>query len=132
MKKLVILGGGISGIGAALLAKKNGYDVFVSDKSIISEKEVLTNNDIKWEEGTHSIEEIMTASEVVKSPGIPDSVDVIKRIKEKGISVISEVEFAYKFTNARLKIAHDKSNTPTHCFTVKLSPKNNTSYNHSN
>ena len=100
MKKLVILGGGISGIGAALLAKKNGYDVFVSDKSIISEKEVLTNNDIKWEEGTHSIEEIMTASEVVKSPGIPDSVDVIKRIKEKGISVISEVEFAYRFTNA--------------------------------
>ena len=54
MKKLVILGGGISGIGAALLAKKNGYDVFVSDKSIISEKEVLTNNDIKWEEGSHS------------------------------------------------------------------------------
>ncbi|MBT7619608.1 MAG: UDP-N-acetylmuramoyl-L-alanine--D-glutamate ligase, partial [Flavobacteriales bacterium] len=102
MKKLVILGGGISGIGAALLAKKNGYDVFVSDKSIISEKEVLTNNDIKWEEGTHSIEEIMTASEVVKSPGIPDSVDVIKRIKEKGISVISEVEFAYRFTNAKI------------------------------
>ena len=78
MRKLVILGGGISGIGAALLAKKNGYDVFVSDKSIISEKEVLTNNDIKWEEGTHSIKEIMTASEVVKSPGIPNSVDLIK------------------------------------------------------
>ena len=102
MKKLVILGGGISGIGAALLAKKNGYDVFVSDKSIISEKEVLTNNDIKWEEGTHSVEEIMTASEVVKSPGIPDSVDIIKRIKEKGISIISEVEFAYRFTNAKI------------------------------
>ena len=102
MKKLVILGGGISGIGAALLAKKNGYDVFVSDKGVISEKEVLTNNDIQWEEGTHSIEKIMTASEVVKSPGIPDSVDIIKRIKEKGISIISEVEFAYRFTNAKI------------------------------
>ena len=102
MKKLVILGGGISGIGAALLAKKNGYDVFVSDKGVISEKEVLTNNDIKWEEGTHSIEKIMTASEVVKSPGIPDSVDLIKRIKKKEISVISEVEFAYRFTNAKI------------------------------
>jgi UDP-N-acetylmuramoylalanine--D-glutamate ligase len=102
MKKLVVLGGGISGIGAALLAKKNGYDVFVSDKGVISEKEVLIDNDIKWEEGTHSVEEIMTASEVVKSPGIPDSFDLIKRIKEKGISIISEVEFAYRFTNAKI------------------------------
>ena len=83
MKKLVILGGGIRGIGAALLAKKNGYDVFVSDKSIISEKEVLTNNDIKWEEGNHTLSEILTATEVVKSPGIPDSIDLIKTIKEK-------------------------------------------------
>jgi len=102
MKKLVVLGGGESGVGAALLAKQNNYDVFVSDKGTISDKEVLTNNDIKWEEGIHSVDEIMTASEVVKSPGIPDSIQLIKEIKSKGIPIISEVEFACRYTNAKI------------------------------
>ena len=112
MKKLVVLGGGESGIGAALLAKKNGHDVFVSDKGIITDKEVLTNNDIKWEEGNHTLSEILTATEVVKSPGIPDSIDLIKTIKEKGINIISEVEFAYRYTKAKI-IAITGSNGKT-------------------
>ena len=101
MKKLVVLGGGESGIGAALLAKNNNYDVFVSDKGTISDKEVLTNNDIKWEEGSHTMEEILTATEVVKSPGIPDTIPLVRELISEGISVISEVEFAYRYTNAK-------------------------------
>lgn len=112
MTKLVVLGGGESGIGAALLAKKNGYDVFVSDNGIITDKEVLTNNDIKWEEGNHTLSEILTATEVVKSPGIPDSINLIKTIKEKGINIISEVEFAYRYTKAKI-IAITGSNGKT-------------------
>ena len=102
MKKLIVLGGGESGVGAALLAKKNGYDVFVSDKGTISDKEVLTNNEIKWEEGNHSLSEILSADEVVKSPGIPDTIKLISNIKDSGIPIISEVEFAYRYTNAKI------------------------------
>ena len=112
MKKLVVLGGGESGIGAALLAKKNGYEVFVSDKGKISDKKVLINNDIKWEEGTHDMTEILSADEVVKSPGIPDSIDLITEIKKSGIPIISEVEFAYRYTNAKI-IAITGSNGKT-------------------
>ena len=111
-KKLVVLGGGESGVGAALLAKKNGYKVFVSDKGIISDKKVLTNNDIKWEEGTHTLGEILSANEVVKSPGIPDSIELIRKIIEKGIPIISEVEFAFRYTNAKI-IAITGSNGKT-------------------
>ena len=102
MKKLIVLGGGESGLGAALLAKKNGYDVFVSDKGTISDKEVLANNEIKWEEGNHSLSEILSADEVVKSPGIPDTIKLISDIKDSGIPIISEVEFAYRYTNAKI------------------------------
>ena len=102
MKKLIVLGGGESGVGAALLAKKNGYDVFVTDKGTISDKEVLTNNEIKWEEGNHSLSEILSADEVVKSPGIPDTIKLISDIKDSGIPIISEVEFAYRYTNAKI------------------------------
>ena len=102
MKKLVVLGGGESGIGAALLAKKNDWNVFVSDKGIITDKEVLTNNDIKWEEGSHSENEILSADEIVKSPGIPDGIKIIQLAKENRIPVISEVEFAYRYTNAKI------------------------------
>lgn len=112
MKKLVVLGGGESGIGAALLAKNNNYDVFVSDKGTISDKEVLTNNDIKWEEGSHTMEEILTATEVVKSPGIPDTIPLIRELISEGIPVISEVEFAYRYTNAKI-IAITGSNGKT-------------------
>tara|TARA_B100001540_G_C15814317_1_gene646255 strand:- start:3558 stop:4871 length:1314 start_codon:yes stop_codon:yes gene_type:complete len=112
MKKLVVLGGGESGIGAALLAKNNNYDVFVSDKGTISDKEILTNNDIKWEEGSHSMEEILSATEVVKSPGIPDTIPLVRELISVGIPVISEVEFAYRYTNAKI-IAITGSNGKT-------------------
>ena len=112
MKKLVVLGGGESGIGAALLAKNNNYDVFVSDKGTISDKEILTNNDIKWEEGSHSMEEILAATEVVKSPGIPDTIPLVRELISVGIPVISEVEFAYRYTNAKI-IAITGSNGKT-------------------
>ena len=112
MKKLVVLGGGESGIGAALLAKNNNYDVFVSDKGTISDKEILTNNDIKWEEGSHSMEEILSATEVVKSSGIPDTIPLVRELISVGIPVISEVEFAYRYTNAKI-IAITGSNGKT-------------------
>ena len=102
MKKLVVLGAGESGIGAALLAKKNKYDVFVSDKGIITEKSVLSNNDIRWEEGVHTKHDILSATEVVKSPGIPDSIEIIQDLKSKGIPILSEVEFAFRYTKAKI------------------------------
>ncbi len=112
MKKIVVLGAGESGIGAALLAKKNKYDVFVSDIGKITEKSVLTDNGIRWEEGTHTKQEILSASEVIKSPGIADSVNIIKELKLNGIPIISEVEFAYRYTNSKI-IAITGSNGKT-------------------
>ena len=102
--RLVILGGGESGIGTALLAKKKGYDVFVSDKQKIKEKykHVLIHNTIDWEEGTHTVAKIENADIAMKSPGIPDTAPVVMSLKAKGITVISEIEFAAKYTNATL------------------------------
>jgi len=104
MKRLVILGGGESGVGSALLGKAKGYDVFVSDKGIIKEKykQVLIHNEIEFEDGMHSEERILNADIVMKSPGIPDKVALIQEIRAKGILVVSEIEFASKFTNATL------------------------------
>jgi UDP-N-acetylmuramoylalanine--D-glutamate ligase len=101
MKKLVVLGAGESGVGTALLGKQKGYNVFVSDKGAIAKKykEVLLNNDISFEEGIHTEAEIFKADVVMKSPGIPDTVSLIKALVQKGISVISEIEFASKYTN---------------------------------
>ncbi len=101
MKRLVVLGAGESGVGTAILGKQKGYDVFVSDSGEITEKykEVLLNNDIFFEEGKHSENEIFLADVVMKSPGIPDSVPLIKELNLKGIPVISEIEFASKYTN---------------------------------
>ncbi|MEM5563943.1 UDP-N-acetylmuramoyl-L-alanine--D-glutamate ligase [Psychroserpens sp. AS72] len=103
-QRLVILGGGESGVGTALLGKAKGYDVFVTDKGIIKEKykKVLIHNEIEFEDGEHSEEKILNANIVMKSPGIPDKVALVKQIKAKGISVVSEIEFASKFTNATL------------------------------
>ncbi len=103
-KRLVILGGGESGVGAALLAQKQGYAVFVSDKGEIKKKykDVLSNHGIEWEELKHTPELILTADEVIKSPGIPQHVEIIKAIRAKGITVISEIEFAARFTNAKM------------------------------
>lgn len=102
MKNMVILGSGESGMGAALLAKQNGWNVFVSEKDKILEKEVLISNQIDWEEGSHSLEKICLADEIVKSPGIPEDSDLIQEINNKGISVISEIEFAFRYTQAKI------------------------------
>ena len=103
-QRLVILGGGESGVGTALLGKDKGYDVFVSDKGIIKEKykQVLIHNEIEFEDGEHSEEKILNADIVMKSPGIPEKVALIQQIRAKGIPVVSEIEFAAKFTNATL------------------------------
>jgi len=100
--RLVILGGGESGIGTAILGKKKGYDVFVSDFGKIKEsyKEVLIINGIAWEEEKHTEDLILNADVVMKSPGIPDKSPIIKKLKKNGVSVISEIEFAAPFTDA--------------------------------
>jgi UDP-N-acetylmuramoylalanine--D-glutamate ligase len=98
--KLVILGAGESGVGTAILGKQKGYEVFVSDKALIANryKEVLLNNEIDFEEAQHTEAIIFNANVIMKSPGIPDKAPIVKALKEKGISVISEIEFASKFT----------------------------------
>jgi len=101
--RLVILGGGESGVGTAVLAQKKGFDVFLSDKGKIKEKykNVLLKYGIQWEEGQHTVELILNADEVVKSPGIPDKADLIKELHKKKIPVISEIEFAGRYTKAK-------------------------------
>ena len=104
MKGLVaILGGGESGVGAAILAQKKGYDVFVSDLGKIKEKykDVLSNYKIEFEEGHHSEEKILSAELVVKSPGIPETAPLVKQLKEQGTPVISEIEFGGRFSSAK-------------------------------
>ncbi len=103
-KRIVVLGAGISGVGAAVLAKKKGFDVFVSDKGIITDdnKEVLLNNKIEWEEGRHTPELIFNADEVIKSPGIPDKVALVQALVKRNVPVISEVEFAFRYTKAKI------------------------------
>ena len=104
MKRLVVLGGGESGVGTALLGKEKGYQVFVSDKGKIKEKykEVLIHNEIEWEDEKHSEVRILNADIVMKSPGIPDKSPLVKQILELGITIVSEIEFASKYTNATL------------------------------
>ncbi|SRX74630.1 UDP-N-acetylmuramoyl-L-alanine--D-glutamate ligase [Aequorivita antarctica] len=103
-QRLVILGGGESGVGAAILGKKKGFEVFVSDFGKIKEKykQVLINNEIEWEEDGHSEDKILAASIVMKSPGIPDKAPIVKKLHEKGVKVISEIEFASKYTKATI------------------------------
>src|SRR5215467_12785017 len=104
-KRLVILGAGESGIGAAILAKQQGYDVFVSDGGKIKEeyKMELAINKIEFEEATHTTTKILNADEVMKSPGIPEKNELVKKIRAKGIEIISEVELAYRFKgNSRI------------------------------
>ena len=104
MKRLVILGGGESGIGTAILGKQKGYEVFVSDSGEILQKnkKVLLNNDILFEEKNHTESKILNADVVMKSPGIPETVPLVLKLKEKGIQVISEIEFAAKYTAATI------------------------------
>jgi UDP-N-acetylmuramoylalanine--D-glutamate ligase len=102
--RLVILGGGESGVGTAILGKKKGYEVFVSDFGKIkgNYKEILLLNGISWEEEKHTEELILNAAVVMKSPGIPDKSPIVKKLQERGIPVISEIEFAAPFTNATI------------------------------
>lgn len=103
--RLVILGGGESGIGAAILGKKAGYEVFLSDGGQLkaSYKQELFDNGIEFEEGQHTAEKILSASEVMKSPGIPEKNEMVKQIRAQGIPVISEIELAYRFKgNSRI------------------------------
>lgn len=104
MKKLVVLGGGESGVGTAILGKQKGYSVFVSDKGKIKEEyiNVLLENKIEFESEIHSTERILEADVVMKSPGIPDTVSLVVELREKGIPVISEIEFASQYTNATI------------------------------
>ena len=101
---IAILGAGESGVGAALLAKRQGFTVFVSDFGRIKEKykNELSAENIEWEEGEHSEERILSSAEIIKSPGISDKVSIVEKAKEKGIAVISEIEFAGRYTNAKL------------------------------
>lgn len=103
-KFLVVLGGGESGVGAAILAKTKGMDVFLSDSGSISQKyrDILDNENIEWEQGTHTMNRILGADEVVKSPGIPPTAPVIQEIISRNIPIISEIEFAGRFTNAKM------------------------------
>lgn len=103
-KRIVILGAGESGAGASVLAKKQGFDTFVSDMSLIKDsyKTMLNERGIEWEEGKHTESLILNADEVIKSPGIPNDAPMILKLKEQGTPVISEIEFAGRYTNAKM------------------------------
>ncbi len=104
MKRIVVLGAGESGAGAAVLAKKEGFDVFVSDMSKISEKykKILDDHQIEWEEGQHTEELILNADEIIKSPGIPDKAPMIQKLMAQGTHIISEIEFAGRYTQSKM------------------------------
>ena len=104
MKRIVVLGAGESGAGAAVLAKVKGFDTFVSDMSNISEKykNLLKKHDISWEEGKHTEELILNADEIIKSPGIPNEAPIIQKLKAQDTPIISEIEFAGRYTNAKM------------------------------
>jgi len=113
-QRIVIIGAGESGTGAAVLAKKQGFDVFVTDSGKIKEsyKEILYNYEIEWEEGKHTERHILNADEIIKSPGISEKSDIIQTIRKKGIRIISEIEFAGRYTQAK-KICITGSNGKT-------------------
>jgi len=114
MSKIVVLGGGESGVGAAVLAKKKGFEVFLSDMGMLQEraKELLAKHNISFEEGRHTPEHILNATEVIKSPGIPDTAPLVEDILQRGIPIISEIEFAGRYDHAR-KICITGSNGKT-------------------
>ena len=103
-KRIVVLGGGESGVGAAVLAKVKGFDVFLSDKYPISEnyKAILEKYNIVWEEGKHTLDKMLIADEVIKSPGITETLTVMLDIIKKGSRSTSEIEFAGRFTHSNM------------------------------
>ena len=121
--RLVVLGGGESGVGTAILGKEKGYDVFVSDFGKIKEnyKKVLTDNGIAWEDEKHTEDLILNADVVMKSPGIPEKAPIVKKLIEKGIPVISEIEFTVQFTSAKtIGITGSNGKTTTTMLTYHL------------
>ncbi|MDD6541557.1 MAG: UDP-N-acetylmuramoyl-L-alanine--D-glutamate ligase [Prevotella sp.] len=104
MARIVILGAGESGAGAAVLAKKEGFDVFVSDTSAIKDKykKMLNDHHIEWEEGHHTEKKILNADEVIKSPGIPKEAPMIQKLMKQGTHIISEIEFAGRYTHSKM------------------------------
>jgi UDP-N-acetylmuramoylalanine--D-glutamate ligase len=104
MKRIVVLGAGESGAGAAVLAKVKGFDVFVSDMSKIKDKykDLLNKYQVPWEEGQHTENLILNADEIIKSPGIPNNAPMIEKLKSQGTPIISEIEFAGRYTNAKM------------------------------
>ena len=114
-RKIVVLGGGISGYGSAILAKKKGFDTFLSDMGKIAPKfkERLDQWGVEYEEGQHSEERILAANEVIKSPGIPDTAPIVVKIRERGIPVVSEIEFAARYKGVAKTICITGSNGKT-------------------
>ena len=122
-KSISIIGAGESGIGAAILAKKNSYDVFVSDNNIIKTnyRKVLIENRIDFEEGGHSFEKILNSNLIIKSPGIPNESELIKKINKLDLNLISEIDFAYRFTKAKIiAITGTNGKTTTSLITYKI------------
>ncbi len=128
--KIAILGAAESGVGTAILAKKLGYDVFVSDFGKVADKyqAVLNAHDITWEEGKHSEERILACNEVMKSPGIPDKAPIVKAVRAKGIKVVSEIEFASEHTSAKI-VAVTGSNGKTTTTSLVYAMLKNAGYN---
>lgn len=125
-KYIAILGAGESGVGAAILAKKMGWNVFVSDFGAIKDefKTELTENGFEWEEGKHSEERILNADLVIKSPGIPDKAPLIKKLREKGVKIISEIEFGGYYSNAKtIAITGSNGKTTTTMLTYHILKK---------
>ncbi len=114
-KQIIVLGGGISGYGSAILAKKEGFEVFLSDKGHIAERfrNRLDEWQVPYEEGGHTEERILAADEVIKSPGIPEAAPIVRKIRERGIPVISEMEFAGRYLNGARCICITGSNGKT-------------------
>lgn len=126
MKRLIILGGGESGIGAAILGKKQNFDVFLSDKGVIKKeyKDILLDKKILFEEQQHTDEKILNADWIIKSPGIPKKAPIIKKIQEKGITISSEIEFASRYTSSILiAITGSNGKTTTTSLTYEIFKK---------
>ena len=125
MKRIVALGGGESGVGAAVLAKVKGFEIFLSDNGSIPEegKALLEKYGIPYEEGHHTMESILNADEIIKSPGIPDTAPLVSKAIKAGIPVISEIEFAGRDDRARkICVTGTNGKTPTtspNCYTLR-------------
>ena len=115
--EIVVIGGGESGVGAAFLAKKKGINVFLSERNIIENKfkKVLNENNIGYEEGGHTLSKFLNANEIIKSPGIPENIELLNKVKSKKIPIISEIEFAFRFTDSNIISVTGSNGKTTTC-----------------